>query len=234
MSVRRQGIFRRGPRVRRAMLLGVAATTLSACFKLGRNAPPVQRYALATPRSTPAPPATAGTRGITVGLRRAQLASYLAVPEVVVRRGEHRIDASEFHLWGGALDEAINRVVAAYLSGEKPVRAVDVAPWGTGTTHDYVVQLRVGRFEGAAGDRETSGAAYVQVAWDIIRPRTGALLLRGSTEQRTPWRVGEYPELIRGLESGLGQVARDIGACLARFPNDSTPPSACGSGEAAR
>ncbi len=209
-----------------ALLLFVA----TACFKLSRNAPPVQHYAL----STPASPSSV-TSGVTIGIRRVELASYLDVPEVVVRVGANRLLPSEFHRWGGALNETINRAIAAQLGAVRPVRAVDVAPFAPRSQHDFLVQLRVLRFEGELNEGAPGGVAHVQLSWDIIRPLTGAILVRGSSDTRdATWRAGDYAELVRGLDAGVAQVARDIGACLLRFANDSTPPASCGGGVAGR
>lgn len=209
-----------------ALLLLVA----TGCFKLSRNAPPVQRYALSTPASP-----SAVTNGVTIGIRRLELASYLDVPEIMVRVGANRLVASEFNRWGGSLSEAINRSVAAQLAAVRPVRAVEIAPFALRAQHDFLVQLRVLRFEGELSEGAPSGVARVQFAWDIIRPLTGAVLLRGATDQRdATWRAGDYAELVRGLDAGVAQVARDIGLCLSRFSNDSTPPASCGAGVVGR
>jgi hypothetical protein len=54
------------------------------------------------------------------------------------------------------------------------------------------------------------------------------VLVRGSTDDRGgAFRVGDYAGLVTGLDAALSRMARDIGACLARFPNDSTPPASC-------
>ena len=224
--------------IRSTRLLVVAVPLLLAgCFKLSRETPPVRYYALGggTAGATVASAAPAGTpatsrSGLTVGLRRLELASYLSVPEVMVRRGANRLDASEFHRWGGDIDEGINRAVAMYLASAPPVRAVDVAPWPARVRHDFIVQLHVSRFEGVADSAAAEGRVHVLAGWDIIRPLDGAVLMRGSTDDRGgAWRVGDYAGLIAGLDAAVSRVARDISACLARFPNDSTPPASCGS-----
>ncbi len=225
-------------------LLAIAAAVASAgCFKLSRESPRLQLYALgggatAAPVMSVAPTAPAAGNGaagagrtpLRVGLRRLQLASYLSVPAVMMRRGANQLVASEFHRWGGDLDEGINRAVATYLAGVLPVRSVDVAPWPSRVQHNFVLQLHVTRFEGTADSTSNDGRAYVVAGWDIIRPLDGALLIRGQTEDRAgTFRVGDYSGLVAGLDAALSHVARDIGACLARFPNDSTPPASCGS-----
>lgn len=195
------------------------------CFRLARNAPPLMQYTLSGP--TGAGPAT--RPGLAVGVRRLDLASYLAVPFIVVRRGAHEITTTEFQRWGERLDEAINRVVAAHLAAWPAVRTVEVAPWPALVRHDVVVQLHVSRFEGVALPGAGGGHVEMQIGWDLIRPLDGRVLVRGSSEERsTVWRVGDYAQLVEGLDTSLVRVAGDIGRCLAAFRNDSTPPAVCG------
>ncbi len=223
--------------VRITCLLATAmAFALAGCVKLARESPRLQLYVLggasagALPTAHRSSPST--SRGaFSVGLRRVELASYLSVPAVMMRRGANQLVASEFHRWGGDLDQGINRAVGAYLSGSPRIRSVDVAPWTARARHDLLVQLHVSRFEGVVADSTASdGRVHVMAGWDIIRPFDGAVLVRGNTDDRGGvFRVGDYASLVTGLDAALSRAARDIGACLARFPNDSTPPASCGS-----
>lgn len=215
---------------------------LAGCFKLSRDTPRVQYFVLsgaAQPSAvagtvTGAPsgaPSTRDSAGIALGVRRINLASYLSVPAIVTRRGVNEIVVSEFHRWGEDLGEGINRVVAAHLAAAQPVRAVDVAPWAARARHDFLVQLHVSRFEGVADSAATEGRSHLVAGWDIIRPLDGSILVRGSTEALGgSWRVSDYAGLVTSLDAALAQLARDIGSCLSRFPNDSTPPARCESG----
>ncbi|HYW30292.1 MAG TPA: PqiC family protein [Gemmatimonas sp.] len=206
---------------------------LAGCFKLSRESPPLRLYVLSGTAAGAAPTSSAmatapGAGGLTVGLRRMELASYLSEPAIVVRRGTNELITTEFHRWGEDLDAGINRVVGAYLASSSPVRAVEVAPWQTRAKHDFIVQLHVTRFEGTADSAATQGNVHVQAGWDIVRPFDGRVLIRGSSDDRSgSFRVGDYGALVTGLDAALQRVARDISACLARFPNDSTPPANC-------
>jgi len=216
--------------------LPVAALLLGGCFKLSRESPPLRQYVLsvASPTGTttdaPAGGATSprAPASLTVGLRRVDLAAYLSVPYIIMRRGTSELLTSEFHRWGEDVGDGINRVVAANLAGSPLLRAVEVAPWPLASRHTFLVQLHVTRFEGVADSSATEGRVHVTAGWDIIRPFDGKVLLRGrNDDRRESWRVGDYTGLVRGLDAALRRVARDINACLARFPNDSTPPAAC-------
>lgn len=222
----------------------VLVLLLAGCFHLSRKTPEVQFYVLtgasqsargsgalnatAASSALPASSMSAGT-GLTVGLRRLDLASYLSSdPGLVVRRDGSRLDVSEFHRWAGNLDEDINRAVAAHLIGVPPVRAVDVAPWPTRAQHDFIVQLHVTRFEGVADSAASTGHVHMLARWDIVRPLDNSVLMRGATDDREgTFSVGDYTRLATQLDAALSRLARDIGACLARFPNDSTPPASC-------
>ena len=199
------------------------------CFRLAREASPLRQYVL----GGLAPDSGSAMRGgLAVAFRRIDIASYLVVPSVLVRRGTNEIAVSEYHRWGEDVGEAINRVVAGNLTGRPPVRTADIAPWATRTRHDYLVQLHIARFEGVTDSTTapsaTEGPVHGKATWDIIRPSDGLILIRGSSDDRSgTWRIGDYATLVSSLDTALLQLARDIGGCLARFRNDSTPPATC-------
>ncbi len=200
---------------------------LAGCFSLSRNAPPVQQYVLSGAR-TPIQAAASNATGLSVGIRRLDLAPYLSTPFIVVRRGEHAIETSAFHRWGEDLGEGINHTVAAHLANAAPVRYVNIAPWAARTQHDYLVQLHVLRFEGVADSAATTAGVHVVTTWDIIRPLDGTLLVRGNTAYRGGgFPVGEYDAMVGELNTALAQVASDIRACFARFGADTLPPTSC-------
>jgi uncharacterized lipoprotein YmbA len=212
------------PWLRSLALLPMVAVV--GCFGLSRNAPPVAHYVLSGAR-TPIAASTSDASGLHIGLRRLELAPYLTNPAIVMRRGAHGIETSAFHRWGEELSEGINHTIAAYLQNQPPVLHVYIAPWPTRARHDYLVQLRVSRFEGVVGGTAGVAEAHIISSWDIIRPDGGTLLVRGTTEYRGgAFRAGDYDALVGELNVGLRQVAEDVRACLARVRADSLPSCA--------
>lgn len=210
------------------LLVPIALLSLAGCFKLSRNSPPTQQYVLSGERTPIAAMSASDTSGLTIGIRRMDLAPYLTSPSIVVRRGAHEIVTSLFHRWGEDLGEAINHTVAAHLNHVPPVKAVTVAPWGARTQHDFLLQLHVTRFEGVMDSAATTGSVHVLAQWDIIRPRDGAVLVRGMTDYRDgQFPVGNYEALVGELNTALDRVASDIRSCLSRFRSDSLPPPSC-------
>ena len=216
------------------LLTLVVPVALTGCFKLARESPTLRLYVLGDGSVSGLPTPAVGAPSVgggafRIGLRRVEIASYLSVPTVMMRRGANELIVSQFHRWGGDLDQGLNRTVGAYLAASPRVRSVDVAPWTPTARHDLLVQLHVTRFEGVVADSTArDGRVHVMAAWDIIRPFDGTVMVRSSTDDRGgAFRVGDYAGLVAGLDAALSRVARDIGACLARFPNDSTPPASC-------
>lgn len=204
-----------------ALILGV----VPGCFSLGRSSPPLEQYVIggARPADTIGP--IAALDGVSVGVRRLDLADYLSSPAIVVRRGDHEVLTSDFHRWGEDPADGINRAVGRYLAGAPSFRAVDVAPWPVRTRHDFLVQLHITRFEGVVPPGSTllsdaaaapvEGAAHVRASWEIIRELDGAVLARGATDYREEgWRAGDYAALVALLDEGLAVVARDVAVAL--------------------
>lgn len=200
----------------------LALVALSGCFSLNRGDPSQRHYVLGLglePAGTEGTGPTGEVSGVTIGLRAPRLAEYLGTPLIVVRQGPHRIEFSEFHRWGETLDQGINRTIAGYMAGRGLFRSVEYAPWPARSEQDYVVQLRILRFEGLApdGPAATEGEALLLASWEILRAKDGALLARGTTEYHGEgWTVGDYDALVSLLEAGLSELADDLVAGLER------------------
>ncbi len=200
---------------------------LTGCVSLGRHEPPQRYYVLGgdTLRtvSTPSP----RVADVTVGIRRLELASYLASPFMVVRRGPNRVGFSEFHRWGEPLGAGINRVVARSLVA-RGFRDAAVAPWPPGARYDYLIQLDVVRFEGVAPDKPPSlaGGVHLLATWEIIRQEDGVVLARGTTDYRRPgWAVGDYAGLVALLDEGLEALSADLMARVVELRGPQAVPS---------
>jgi hypothetical protein len=199
------------------LALATAALVTTGCFKLARTSPPVERYVLGGARAASSDAAPRDTARLAIGLRRLDLAPYLATLAIVVRRADNEIVTTGFHRWAESPGAGLNRAISGYLAAAPGIRSVDVAPWPIRSDHDYLVQLHVGRLEGveSGADGARAGEAHLLVRWEIIRPRDGALIARGTTDHRaTDWVVGDYGALVSLLDQGLVVLARDLVACL--------------------
>lgn len=220
-------------------VLGVLIlASLPACFSLGRTSPALEQYVIGGAGTGDTVTPIAGLEGLAVGVRRLDLADYLASPAIVVRRGGHEVLKSDFHRWAEDPADGINRAFARHLAAAASPRAVAVAPWPVRSSYDYLVQVHVTRFEGVvpagssltAGEAtgEVAGAAHVRASWEIIRQQDGTVLARGSTDHREEgWSVGDYAALVALLDEGLAVLTREVavamGALAARGSADAGP-----------
>ena len=218
-----------------AFVLALTLLVATGCFKLARTSPPVERYVLggaslvsadgALQESTSREATLRDSGDISLGLRRLELAPYLATLAIVVRRADIEIVTSGFHRWAEGPSAGLNRAVSGYLALTPGIRSVDVAPWPVRSSHDFIVQLHVARLEGVApaDHRATQGEAHLLARWEILRPSDGALLARGATDYRASgWVVGDYAGLVARLDQGLVVLTRDLVACLAQVGREPT------------
>jgi hypothetical protein len=196
-----------------------ALISVAGCFSLARPTPPLQEFVLGSaPTGAAAAPAR-GSGGVTVGLRRLDLAPYLSTTAIVVRRGS-RIETSGFRRWAEEPSAGIMRAVAGSLRAAPQILAVDIAPWQVRALHDYLVQLHLTRFEGVVADSPsaTEGVVHVLASWEIIRAQDGTLVARGATDRTEGgWTVGDYLGLVTRLDRGLVGLAGDLAACMVRL-----------------
>ncbi len=165
------------------------------------------------------------TTGLTVGLRRPQLASYLDATRIVTRHGPNAVRFSDFHRWGEDLNQALNRVVALNLKRQPGIQSAETVPWPSGFRFDYVVQLRVLRFEGVGpkppgpdADDDAplpEGHSQMVVRWTVFGPDGETTKDQGITRHReNNWPVTDYGDLAAKLDTSLDVLADDIGTRL--------------------
>ena len=208
------------PAARTLRLLSIGALISAAgCFSLARPTPQLEEDILGGGARAEAAAPARDTGGVTLGLRRLDLAPYLATTAIVVRRGS-RIETSGFHRWGEEPSAGIMRAVAVALRAAPNILAVDIAPWQVRAPHDYLVQLHITHLEGVATESPatTEGEVHVMASWEILRAQDGTLVARGETDRREAgWKVGDYLGLVQRIDNGLTGLASDVVACLARL-----------------
>lgn len=213
--------------MRKSMLsLIPVALAMSGC-SLSRDTPPLRQYVLAG-ASAVADEVRSDPAGMTLGVRRLDLATYLTSESIVVRQGAHGMHSDQYNRWGEDPVAGINRAFASHLAATAQVRAVDVAPWPVRSQHDFLVQLHVSRFEGVLEDSlAVHGGAHLLATWELSRPQDGRVVARGTTDYRADgWRAGDYVALIALLDGGLNSMARDIVTCMGRVGPPVSPAGA--------
>jgi len=204
-----------------------ASLAVTGCFTLARPTPPLEEYVLGgSGRAVTAAPAR-DAGGLTIGLRRLDLAPYLSSTAIVTRR-ESQIVTSGFRRWAEDPSAGIMRAVAASLRSSPTIQAVDVAPWPVPAPHDFLIQLHVSHLEGVVADAMVgTGAVRVMASWEIIRARDGVLVARGESDRTDAgWTVGDYADLVARIDKQLTGLANDLAACLGQLGSATPLPDA--------
>jgi uncharacterized lipoprotein YmbA len=202
----------------------VAGLLLTGCFSLSRKSPPVERYVLGGIRTEPTSALATDGAGLSIGVRRLDLAPYLATLAIVVRREDNEIVTTGFHRWAESPSAGLNRAVSGYLAAAAGIASVDVAPWPVRFVPDVIVQLHVERMEGVASAVRV-GEAQLLARWEIFDPTDGTLLARGRTDYRAPgWVVGDYGDLVARLDQGLLALTQELISCMRRVRTESASP----------
>ncbi len=166
----------------------VIAWTVSGCRSASA---PVTFYTLsAIPESAGEKPNTAVRQDMVIAVGPARFPGFLDRPQIVTRPEANRLTISEFHRWGGDLDQDFLNVLAENLSIRLSTPRVVIYPWKDPANPDYRVSLEVHQFEGRMGD-----SVLLNVTWT----------LRGRSDDAEPFIVRR--SVIRKPASGAGYDA---------------------------
>ena len=211
------------------LMLGMGLALAGCVRLLEPRQSDIQYYVLGTPDANIETMQQHDTTHIALGLRRVRIADYLDSPALVTRRGAHAIRFAEFHRWGEDLARAINRTVAARLVSEDDIGMADVVPFTGRDAHDYLIQLRVLRFEGEGPpplgpdddppEVPPTGSVQMKIAWEILEADAETVAAQGVTRyQANGWTVGDYASLVTKLDASLTALADDLTAQLRQLP----------------
>ena len=209
----------------RLIALLFAFGILPGCVNLKPVESTTRFYVLGAKAHTEAPSTSIQSSGISVGLRRLRLATYLDTPYIVLRHGTNEVSFSENHRWGEDLEKAISRTVESHLSTHSAIRRVDAAPWPINTAYDYIVQVNVLQFEGQTDALIGEELAkmlenhkvqvHLVADWQIIDPGTNDVIYQDKTDVLLGgWNEDVYPNLVSGLDESLKAMTDDIAAAL--------------------
>ena len=181
----------------------IAAMLVAGCATTPRE----QFYTL----GDTAPAVTGATSTLTLALGPIDLPQYLDRPQIVSRSGDNRLNVDEFHRWGGALDQEIERVLAAQLAAGLGTQRVYSYPSRIVAATDYRIALSIRGFDGAL-----DGMVQLDVAWSLIDDRTADVLEVQRSVYDEPVASPDYAAYAAALGNLLGRLGDDLAEALRR------------------
>jgi uncharacterized lipoprotein YmbA len=149
--------------------------------------------------------------GIAIGIGPVQFPQFLKRPQIVTRSGPNRLAVSEFHRWGGDLDQDFLRVLAENISILMPTNRVVTFPWKGQADPAYWIVFDVQRFDGQPGD-----SLVLNLTW-TIRERGSTKVLearRSNIQQPVPGE--DYDALVSAHSLALEQLSHEIAGAIHR------------------
>ncbi len=181
------------------ILLCGALLLLSGCTTV----PVTQFYTL----DSEAPALGKTTSMLTLSIGPIDLPEYLDRPQMVLRDGNNRLLFDEFHRWGGALDQEIERVLAGRLAAQLGTQRIYGYPSRIVAESDYRIALDIRAFDGSLDD-----SVQLDVAWSLIDDRSAVVL----EVQRSIYRERVAQAEQAAYAAALGQLIERLGEDLAK------------------
>lgn len=179
------------------LAMGFAVVVLSGCA----GTPPAQFYSL--DNALLAPPAASSDLSLALG--PVDLPQYLDRPQLVSRDSGNRLRVDEFNRWGGALDEEIQRVLAARLMNALGTQRIYEYPGGIVTETDYRIALAIRNFDGRLG-----GPVMLDVGWSLFDDHNGKLLAVRQVQYREQAQDDSYSAYVAALDHLLTRLSGDL------------------------
>jgi uncharacterized lipoprotein YmbA len=142
---------------------------------------------------------------IAIGVGPLDFPEYLDRPQIVTRTGPNRLALSEFHRWGGSLDEEFLRVLAENISIQLGTDRVAVFPWGTIFNPTYRVKFDVHQFDGTLGE-----TVLLNVTWTITGQDDKAAPVVQTSIITEPVSAKDYEALVAAKSRALAALSRRI------------------------
>jgi uncharacterized lipoprotein YmbA len=149
-------------------------------------------------------------KGISVFVRRIEVAPYLARTNLVEMRGGNQPVYAPTARWAEPLDQGVARAVADSLRRSFGFQAYGFSPGGPPPEHSYDVTIRLERFEG-----NDNGDVVLVARWGISGSGSAASDTSHTSEiHRTGWQPGDYTSLARLLSEEVDELGRRIGRAI--------------------
>lgn len=193
------------------VLIAVAAVCglmmLQAC--VGKSMPTTY-YTLSAIDPAPSEDLQALPAGeVSIGIGPVNFPLELDRQRIVTRSGSNRLEISEFHRWGGTLEDNFVRVLAENVSLILHNNRVVAQPWERYFEPDYRVVMDVRRFDGRLGEFASLNATWMIRKAGVDKP----VVVRQTIVQEAIAADG-YDALVAAQSAAAAAISREIAAEL--------------------
>jgi uncharacterized lipoprotein YmbA len=158
-----------------------------------------------SPLETPSP---ASASSIALEVMPVRIPELIQRPQLVMVQGPDRMGLSEFHHWGNALDEDIQRILAQDLSRLLGSPSIVAYPDGIHLKAPWHLQVDIQRFEGQPG-----GTLNLDAIWMLMGPQGAqAQVLQKTRIQETV--TPDLDGLVQAHSRAIAQLSQEIATAI--------------------
>ena len=188
-------------------LFMIIAVFLTACG----TSPPAKYYSLNTIAPAKSNETMMQPKNVTiVSVGPVGVPEYLERQEIVTRDSGNRLVLADFDLWGGSLENDVNRALVANLSTLLNKKGIGVVTWRSRMPASHTVTVNMTRFE-AVGD-----TVVLAAQWGVLeRGADKVETLRESMITKPAGR--DYAESVGAMSDALADLSREIAVVLEKI-----------------
>ncbi|MBL7180669.1 MAG: PqiC family protein [Pseudomonadota bacterium] len=188
-------------------LIFLAALTAAGCMG---TSPPAAFFTLsALPATEMESSAHTAMQDLAIGIGPAKFPEILNRPQIITRSGPNRLTVSEFHRWGGRLDQDFLKVLAQNISILLATNRVVAFPWEDQVDPTYRIAFDIQQFDGRPGD-----AVWLNVTWTIKGQEGNQALYVSKSVIQQPVQGETYDALVAAHSQALDVLSREIAAAI--------------------
>jgi len=170
----------------------------------GGKTPPMKYYTLNTlPVMQQENPGVVLGEDIAVGVGPVDFPKFLDRPQIVTRKGQNRVEVSEFNRWAGSFSGDFSRVLAKNIATLLPTNRVEIYPWEDIFSPTYQIKLEVEQFDGQLGER-----VLLNVIWSVMDQENELVVKNSLIEE--PVSTEDYDGLVEAKSNALGTLSQAI------------------------
>ena len=188
--------------------LFVAVITGILCFSGCGSSPPSRFYALSSMEPKAAESQIRADNVEVVAVGPVEIPAYLARQEIVTRSSRNVLSVADFDLWGGPLEDEVDRVIVENLSVLLAGKGAAAVGWRTKGPVSYKIPISVVRFD-AQGETLTLIAQ-----WSLV-DNDGDAIESGRESLLTKRVAGkEYSDVVAAMSEALVDLSKELSVAI--------------------
>lgn len=125
--------------------------------------------------------------------------------QIISRSGKHEIKRSEYHQWGGSIQEEIEKALALGLEESLESGLIQIQPSNLKSRPEYELYITILQLDGTLGR-----SATLNLDWQLINRSSPSGNFGGSTRISQKLSGPGYEDYVAGLAELLGKSSAEI------------------------